>query len=83
MENEELKTEKKENTIIHKANWALLTLFTILILFNQYQVLGLNDLTGNAIGSFSFGNGDLSDVDVTEIQSTAQGIALLFPLNDI
>ena len=76
----EHKETKTTNIWINRANWGLLALFTLLILFNQYQVMGLNDMTGNSI---YLSNGDLSDVDVTEIKSTAQGIALLFPVSEI
>ena len=79
---EQEQTKEKKNGVTN-ANWALLALFTLLILFNQWQVLGLNDMTGNSISKFSFENGDLSDVDLTEIQSTAQGIALLFPIDQM
>lgn len=76
--------EKRSNPLINRINWALLTLFAVLILFNQYQVMGLTGSTGNTVLQFSSnGNGDLSQVDVTQIQSTAQGIALLFPVNKI
>lgn len=81
-QNETVHKETKNNMWINNANWALLAIFTILILFNQYQVFALNEMTGNSIAYFS-GNTDLSKVDVSEIQSTAQGIALLFPVNEI
>ncbi|MDP3728037.1 MAG: hypothetical protein Q8R18_01145 [bacterium] len=73
--------ESKNNLLVNRANWTLLILFAVLILFNQFQVLGLNDITGNSVSYFS--NGDLSNIDITEIQSTAQGIALLFPIDQI
>ncbi len=76
------KETKTHNIWINRTNWTLLSLFALLILFNQFQVLGLNDMTGNSVSYFS-GNNDLSNVDVTQIQSTAQGIALLFPVNEI
>lgn len=71
---------KGHNHWITKANWTLLSIFALLLLFNQFQVMGLNDMTARSISSYS---SDLSDVDVTQIQSTAQGIALLFPVNEI
>ncbi|MDP3918637.1 MAG: hypothetical protein Q8Q35_01900 [Nanoarchaeota archaeon] len=74
-------------------NWILLGLFGVFLLFNQFQLSGLSDTTGSIweVGSLSqsislfSGNDDydLSDVDVTEIESTAQGIALLFPVDEI
>ncbi len=63
-------------------NWGLLILFGVLLLFNLYQVQSLGVMTGNSI-HFSYSGYDLSDVDVTQIESTAQGIAVLFPINDI
>ena len=73
----EQKETKANYILINRANWTLFSIFAILILFNQYQVMSLNDATGNSVFYFS-GNDDLSNVDITQIQSTAQGIALLF-----
>jgi len=78
--------EPKSHKVINKVNWALLSVFALLILLNQFQVLSLNNITGYSTASFSFvgaSSSDLSTVDVTQIESTAQGIALLFPVNEI
>jgi len=77
---EEAHHNKKHGTI-NTANWSLLAIFAVLILLNQALIMGISDNTG---GSAHFsGNGDLSNVDVTQIESTAQGIALLFPVDQI
>ena len=65
----------------------LIGLVTVLILFNQVQTNAISDsINGFATGSsggFSSGNVNLQSVDVTQIQSTAQGVAALFPIGDI
>ncbi len=71
---------KEKPSKITITNWVLLVLFAAILLFNQYQVMGL---TSSGSSGFSYGGDDLSDVDVTQIQSTAQGIALLFPVSEI
>lgn len=73
--------EKKPKSSVSKANWILLTIFALLILLNQYQVYSLNQITGHT--TLSYGGDDLSGVDITKIQSTAQGIAVLFPVDKI
>lgn len=69
--------QKSHFTTLH---WVLLAVFAVVLLFNQWQVGAFQTGSSSFFGS---GNGDLSSVDVTEIQSTAQGIALLFPVNEI
>jgi hypothetical protein len=68
----------------------LIVIAALLIIFNQVQVGSINNAMGDGT---SFGglssrlnlksSGDLSSVDVTQIQSTAQGIAALFPVDKI
>lgn len=61
-----------------------LLLVAVLLMVTQFQIHGLKTIlgqesvpTGAAVGT---GTSNLADVDVTQIQSTAQGIAALFPL---
>lgn len=71
----------------------LLIAIAALLLFNQYQIGTVTAMLGVSvplnIGSssstfyLSSGDVDLSSVDVTQIESTAQGIAALFPMGDI
>ncbi len=70
---------------IGTSTWLLVGVFAVLLVFNQYQISALEDVTGTGRSTFSFSGGavDLADVDVTQIESTAQGIALLFPVGDI
>ncbi len=72
----------------------LLVAIAAMLLFNQLQIGTVSALSGVSIPlsissgsgntfSFSGGDVDLSDVNVAEIKSTAQGIAALFPVGDI
>jgi hypothetical protein len=56
----------------------------LFILYNQVQIMSLTSL-GASSGSSSLAAGDvdLTKVKVEEIRSTAQGIAVLFPVGDI
>jgi len=58
-------------------------LAVVLIVFNQYQVNGLSGMVGSGGSSgrshFS-GSSDLSSLNVAELESTAQTIAAVFPL---
>jgi hypothetical protein len=84
--------EAKDPFFLHKT--ILLVAIAALLFFNQMQigtVTALLDIsvplsTGSGSSgflTFSGGDVDLSDVDVTEIESTAQGIAALFPVSEI
>ena len=73
---------KEKPSKITRANWILLGVFALFILLNQYQVYSLDQMTGGH-SSFSYGGDDLSDVDISTITSTAQGIAILFPIDQI
>lgn len=90
--NSESVEETKDPFFLHKT--ILLVAIAALLLFNQMQigtVTALLDISvplstgsgSNSLLSFSGGDIDLSDVDVTQIQSTAQGIAVLFPVDEI
>ncbi len=67
----------------------LIAVAALLIVFNQVQISGITGgigggITGSAISILNLkGGGDLANVDVTQIQSTAQGIAVLFPVDEI
>lgn len=69
----------------------LIGLVAVLIIFNQIQIrsiansIGGYGPTGSVISNRGFfsGGSDLKNVDVTEIQSTAQGVAVLFPIDEI
>ena len=57
----------------------------LLVLFNQWQIASISKASVSAgFTRMSFaGNTDLDKVDVTQIQSTAQAVAALFPVNEI
>ena len=84
--------EAKDPFFLHKT--ILLIAIAALLFFNQMQIgtvtalldisVPLSTGSGNSgLLTFSGGDVDLSDVDVTKIESTAQGIAALFPVSDI
>jgi hypothetical protein len=67
-------------------NWILLVVVVLVVGFNQYQISEFGTVSGHKGGISGFASAsdlDLSSVDVNEIQSTAQGIALLYPLAEI
>ncbi len=82
----ERKRSKHDNFIV-----VALVIVAALVLFNWYQLDTINGMTGSttrtssgSFFSFSGSSGkDLKEVDVNGIQSTAQAIAAVFPLNDI
>ena len=57
----------------------------LLVLFNQWQIASISKVSvASGFTRMSFaGNTDLDKVDVTQIESTAQAIATLFPVNEI
>lgn len=67
----------------------LIGLVAILVVFNQIQIktvaASINGVgpTGSVVFKGSSGSLDLKSVDVTQIQSTAQGITVLFPIGQI
>ncbi len=89
----EVSTEEHDSYFAHKV--VLLLAIAALLFFNQMQmgtITALLDVSvpistnsGNSLGNIlSLTNSDdLDDVDVTTIQSTAQGIAALFPVKEI
>ncbi|MBI2135884.1 hypothetical protein HYU06_02320 [Candidatus Woesearchaeota archaeon] len=82
----ERKRSKHDNFIIFA-----LVIVAALVLFNQFQLYTITGMTGSttrtssgSFFSFSGSSGkDLKNVDVNTIQSTAQAIAAVFPVNDI
>jgi hypothetical protein len=89
----EMSTEAHDSYFAHKV--VLLLAIAALLFFNQMQIgtvtalldvsVPISTNSGNSFGNIlSFtSSGDLDDVDVTKIQSTAQGIAALFPVDEI
>ena len=67
----------------------LVGVLVLLVVANQVQISGISgSATGSSIGLGSGlrlgrGTADLASVDINEIRSTAQGIATLFPLDQI
>lgn len=91
---EESSQEQHDPFFAHKL--ILFIAIAVLLLFNQYQIgtvtgmLGVsvplnigNVGSGSSTLHLSSGDVDLSSVDVTQIKSTAQGIAALFPVGDM
>ena len=86
-------TEQADQDIFFPHKLILIIAIAALLLFNQYQIGTVTGMLGVSVplnmGSssstlhLSSGEMDLSSVDVTQIKSTAQGIALLFPVGDI
>ncbi len=89
----EMPTEAHDLYFAHKV--VLLLAIAALLFFNQMQIgtvtalldvsVPISTNSGNTLGSILSltSSGDLDDVDVTKIQSTAQGIAALFPVDEI
>jgi len=59
----------------------LISIVSVLVIVNQVLISSLGSFVGS--GSSTFSSMDLEDVKIEEIQSTAQAIALLFPVNKI
>ncbi len=83
---ESRKAEKKDNDIMV---W-ILAAAAILLIINQWQISSVMTMLGPQTSSgsmmtrlFSGGSADLSGVDVNQIQSTAQALDALYPLEDI
>lgn len=55
----------------------------LLILYNQVQIMSLTSFGSSGSGDLAAGDVDLTKVKVEEIRTTAQGIAVLFPVGDI
>ncbi len=84
--------EAKDPSFMYKT--IILIAIAILLFFNQMQIgtvtalldisVPLSSSSGSSgLLTFSGGDVDLSDVDVTQIKSTAQGISALFPVSEI
>ncbi|MEM3154572.1 MAG: hypothetical protein QW165_03355 [Candidatus Woesearchaeota archaeon] len=76
---------KKEEEVSSTTIW-LIAIAAVLILFNQIQLFQLGNIMGTPVfGTLStsvktFSRGDLGDVDINSITSTAQAIAATFEL---
>lgn len=77
---------KHENEEVSSPTIWLIAIAAVLILFNQIMLFQLGGMIGTPV--FSFGtsgtvklsNGDLNDVDVSTIKSTAQSVAAVYSL---
>ena len=73
--------------LLNKWGLVALVIVAVLVIVNQYFILGLSGGPhfGSSSGFISLHGGsvDLSNVDVNKIESTPQGIAALFPVKDI
>jgi len=80
---------KKKDEIGSTTTW-LIAIAAVFILFNQIQLFQLNSMLGVSalpVQTFSsnvklLSNGDLSTVDVEEIQSTAQAVAAVYDFSE-
>ena len=61
--------------------FVLLGVITILLIFNYITIGSLENFVGGKSSSFSSKN--IKDVDVTQIHSTQQAVAMLFPVSQI
>jgi hypothetical protein len=83
----------EKNDMFSKYGLYLVALVAVLVLFNQFQLSSIaasmhgttlsSKVSFLSFGSKGGGDFDVSDVDVTQIQNTAQGIQLLFPIEQI
>lgn len=94
---EEHKHHKSQSMKKHKAStkknngtmlYAVLTVAALLLLFNQWQLTQLAQYTPHTLKTsssarISLSGGDLDNVNVENLKSTAQTIAAVFPLNKI
>lgn len=75
-----------EAPVLNKWGLVALVVLALVVIMNQYFIMSLS---GPSFGSSSNfislkgGNVDLSKVDISQIQSTPQGVAVLFPVKDI
>jgi len=67
---------KKESLEINNIIIVLLGIFVLLIIFNQWQISGINN-------SFTSGVEKLSPNQIYDIKSTSQSVATLFPVDQI
>lgn len=87
-----MKHEKRTGSPPQLLLVSAIAVVTLLILFNQWQIAQLSTMMGaRQTGVFSAisnkislaGNGDLDDVDLSSIQSTAQAMAAVLPVSGI
>ncbi len=73
--------------LISKPILTMMILAVALMVFNQYQVNGLSGMVGSSGSRPSFfsggGSSDLADLNVAELESTAQTIAAIYPLEGV
>ncbi len=81
--------KKQEDQISSSTIW-IIAIAAVLILFNQVQLYQLNSMMGGtmSMGHKSssvklFSGGDLKDVDVNSIQSTAQAVAAVYDFSGV
>jgi len=79
--------KKNQNNSSNLMIWAI-AIAAVLVLFNQWQIMQVSSLLSGTshtskISASLVGNVDLKDVDVSNIQNTAQAIATVFPLKDV
>ncbi len=83
-ENEKPKQKKAdENNMFSKPLIALMVIASIIILINIYQVNAITALAGLSSGGGSSRLNEFSNVNISDIHSTAQTIAALFPISQM
>ena len=78
-----MKKKTKNNWLLGNYLYLIVGLIAALILFNQYQILTLSSSTGSYKISLKGADTNIKNLDVTKIKSTAQGVAVLYPLSEI
>lgn len=82
-------SEHKKRGSFEKVSIFCIIIVAALILFNQFQISAVSASIGRSGSSGAFtslslsGDVSLDSVDVTQIKSTAQGVAALFPIDQI
>ena len=79
---------KHENDEVSSSTVWIIAIAAVLILFNQIQLFQLSTMLGTPVLSFgntfttakTFSSGDLKDVDVSTLKSTAQSVAAVYDL---
>ena len=71
----------KEKSSLNRSGFILIGVVAVFLIFNQVQLSLITSSLGIRYTSFS--GGDLSNVNINEIKSTADAIAALFPVQDV
>ncbi len=79
---------EKDDEVSSSTVW-IIAIAAVLILFNQIQLFQLNSMLGTPLISFgstftsvkTLSSGDLKDVDINNIKSTAQSVAAVYDLD--